>query len=142
MRQRAPAVTAAIAVAAAVCLAVSLALSTGASAQSPVTADAKAAATTFVVKFHAKPGKNAELEKAFREMQDGVRKNEPGNVYYDFFVDSQDPQMYVIIERYKDAAGTAAHGKSEHAKKLIAALKDLTDKPPEAMRLVLISAKD
>ena len=101
-----------------------------------------AAPTTFVVKFKAKPGKNEALEKAFLDMQKGVRAHEPGNINYDFYRDSTDPQTYVIVERYKDAAATTAHGQSEHAKKLIAALGDLMDGKPEAMRLVLIKAKE
>ncbi len=81
------------------------------------------------------------MEAAFREMQAAVRTNEPGNVQYDFFVMGNDPQTYVIIERYKDQAAMQAHGASEHGKKLIAQLKDLTDGPAQADRLALISAK-
>jgi len=109
-------------------------------AQSPAPAAAPQA-TCYVVKFKAKPGKNAEMEAAFREMQAGVRAHEPGNVQYDFFVEAGDPQTYVIIERYKDQAAMQAHGASDHGKKLIAALRDLTDGQPQADRLVLISAK-
>jgi quinol monooxygenase YgiN len=97
--------------------------------------------TTFVVKFKVKPGMNAAFEKAFIEMQAGVRAHEPGNVYYDFFVMDQDPQTYVIVERYRDAAALSAHGQSEHGKKLFATLRDLTDGPPDVQRLVLLSAK-
>ena len=117
---------------------------TAALAQAPAGAPASAevpAPTTFVVKFRARPGKGAELEQAFIKMQQGVRDHEPGNVYYDFFRTAQDPQTYVIIERYKDAAAATAHGQSDHAKVLIAALKDLLDGPAEADRLVLISPK-
>ena len=97
--------------------------------------------TTFVVKFKVKPGLNAAFEKAFIEMQAGVRAHEPGNVYYDFFVMDQDPQAYVIVERYRDAAALSTHGQSVHGKKLFATLRDLTDGPPDVQRLVLISAK-
>ena len=107
---------------------------TGPNAQKPMP-------TTFVVKFKVKPGTNAAFEKAFIEMQAGVRAHEPGNVYYDFFVTDQDPQTYVIVERYRDAAALSAHGQSEYGKKLFATLRDLTDGPPDVQRLVLISAK-
>jgi quinol monooxygenase YgiN len=120
-----------------------------ANAQTPSTAPNAAPAatnprgtpTTMVVKFRVKAGKNAEFEKIFREMQAGVREHEPGNVYYDFFIDNADPQLYVIVERYKDADAVAAHGKSDHAKKMIAAIRDLMDGPPDFERLILISAK-
>lgn len=107
----------------------------------PGEAASKSAPTTFVVKFRVKPGRNAEFEKAFLEMQAGVRAHEPGNVYYDFFRLNDDPQTYVIVERYVDEAAVAAHGRSEHAKKMLAEIRELLDGPPEAMRLVLISAK-
>jgi quinol monooxygenase YgiN len=97
--------------------------------------------SAFVVKFKVKPGMNAAFEQAFKEMQAGVRAHEPGNLYYDFFVTVQDPQTYVIVERYRDAAAISAHGQSEHGKKLFATLHDLLDGPPDAMRLVLISEK-
>jgi quinol monooxygenase YgiN len=106
-----------------------------------VASDSHATPTTMVVKFRVKAGKNAEFEKAFREMQAGVRDHEPGNVYYDFFVDSTDPQLYVIVERYKDAGAVTAHGQSDHAKKMIATIRDLIDGRPEAQRLVMISPK-
>lgn len=96
--------------------------------------------TALVVKFKVKPGQNAAFEKAFRDMQAAMRDNEPGNLYYDLYRDT-DPQTYVILEHYKDAAAVAAHGKSAHAQKLIAALKDVLDGRPEAQRLVLVSAK-
>jgi quinol monooxygenase YgiN len=102
--------------------------------------DAGPAPTAFVVKIKVKPGQNAAFEKIFRETQAGVRANEPGNLYYDLYRD-QDPQTYVVLEHYTDAAAIDAHGKSAHVQKLVAALKDMLDGRPEAQRLVLVSAK-
>ncbi len=107
----------------------------------PAAAAANPQALTLVVKFKARAGKNAEMEAAFREMQAAVCANEPGNEQYDFFVMRNDPQTYVIIERYKDQAAMQAHGGSEHGRKLIAQLRDLTDGAAQADRMVLISAK-
>ena len=114
-----------------------------AAAAAPATAatDSKALPSAFVVKFRVKPGKNADFEQAFAEMQKSVARAEPGNVYYDLYRIDQDPQTYVILEHYKDQAAIQAHGKSEHGRKLIAALRDLLDGPPDAQRLVLVSAK-
>ena len=115
-------------------------------AQAPAGGGAPAAAasgpvTTMVVKFKVKVGKNEAFEKAFLDMQKSVKASEPGNINYDFYRDSTDPQAYVIVERYKNADAVKAHGQSDHGKKLIAALGDMMDGRPEAMRLVLISAK-
>jgi quinol monooxygenase YgiN len=104
-------------------------------------ADSGEKPSAFVVKFKVKPGMNAAFEKAFAEMQKGVAAAEPGNLYYDLYRIDQDPQTYVILEHYKDQDAVSAHGKSEHAKKLIATLKDLLDGPPDAMRLILVSSK-
>ncbi len=123
-----------------------LALAVNACAQSPG-AHASAATdgpgtTAYVIKFKVKPGKNADFEKAIGEMMAGVREKEPGNVYCDLLHLSQDPQAYVIVERYKDAGSSKEHGDSEYIKKLGAALKNgLLDAPPELQELVYIRSK-
>lgn len=95
----------------------------------------------MVVKFRAKPGKSAEMKAFWLEMQKEVAKSEPGNVYYDLLVMAGDPDVYVIIERYKDAAAVAAHGQSEKAKALFAKLGELMEGAPQADYLQLISSK-
>jgi quinol monooxygenase YgiN len=103
-------------------------------------ADAKDA-TAMVVKFKVKEGMNEAFEKAFRDMEKGVASSEPGNITYDLFRLAGDPQTYVVFEHYKNPAAVAAHGKSDHGKKLIAALSGLLDGRPDAMRLVFVSSK-
>ena len=107
--------------------------------QSPRT-DAQTAPTGLFVKFHVKPGRNAAFEAAFRKMQKSMQAHEPGNVYYDLFVTVQNPQLYVIMERYRDAAAVTAHNQSEHLKTVLAELRDLMDGPIEPQRLVFVSA--
>lgn len=97
------------------------------------------APTAFVVTFKIKPGKNEAFESAFREMQASVHEHEPGNLYYDLYKPSPDePQTYVVVEHYRDAAAVQAHGRSDHGKKFFAVLRDLMDGPPKAERLVLV----
>ena len=92
----------------------------------------------MVVKFRAKPGKSEEMKAFWLEMQKEVARSEPGAVQYDLLVMADDPQVYVIVERYKDAAAVAAHGQSERAKAMFARLGELMEGAPEAdyMRLV------
>ena len=97
--------------------------------------------TAMVVKFRAKPGKSEEMKAFWLEMQKEVAKSEPGNVYYDLMVMPGDPDVYVIVERYKDAAAVAAHGQSEKAKAMFAKLGELMAGPPQADYLQLISSK-
>ena len=99
------------------------------------------APTGLFVKFRVKPGKNAAFEAAFRQMQQSMREKEPGALYYDLFVTPEDPQLYVIMERYRDAAAVTAHGQTEHMQKVLAELREVMDGPPVPQRLVLISAK-
>lgn len=39
---------------------------------------------------------------------------EPANLAYNFFQDAEDPNHIVILERYTDEAGFAAHRESAH----------------------------
>jgi quinol monooxygenase YgiN len=95
-------------------------------------------ATAFVVTFKVKPGKNAAFEEIFRGMEMKVRDNEPGNLSYDLYRTGQ-PQTYVIVERYRDPAAVAAHGKD--AGNLMVGLRDLLDGPPSFQALTLLSSK-
>ena len=97
--------------------------------------------TGLFVKFRVKPGKNAAFEVAFRQMQNSMREKEPGNLYYDLFVTPEDPQLYVILERYRDAAAVTQHNQTDHIKKVLAELRDLLDGPIEPQRLIFVSAK-
>lgn len=118
------------------------ALTAHAQAPAPVgAAPAASNATAMVVTFKVKPGMNEAFEKAFRDMEKGVASSEPGNVTYDLFHLAGEPQTYVVFEHYKDPAAVSAHGKSEHGKKLIAALNGLLDGRPDAMRLEFVSSK-
>lgn len=120
-----------------------LILCTAAHAQPPAGTGDGPPPTTFVVKIKVKTGKNADFEKAFAAMAAGVRRNEPGNVYYELYHLATDPQTYVVLEHYKDAGAVATHGKTGHAKTFIAALrdKDLLDGPPDAQNLIFVESK-
>ena len=120
------------------CVALMLCLVCSAHAQ---TAPTTAPTTGLFVKFRVKPGKNVEFEAAFRQMQKSMREKEPGNLYYDLFVTPDDPQLYVILERYRDAAAVAEHNQTDHIKKVLAELRDLMAAPIEPQRLIFVSSK-
>jgi len=96
---------------------------------------------TMVVKFRAKPGKSEEMKAFWLEMQKEVARAEPGNVQYDLLVMAEDPEVYVIIERYKDAAAVDAHGLSEKARAMFGKLAELMEGSPQADYMRLVSAK-
>jgi uncharacterized protein (TIGR02246 family) len=111
----------------------------------PVPAAEPAAATPpttgLFVKFRVKQGANAAFEAAFRKMQASMAAHESGNVYYDLFVTPENPQLYVIMERYQDAAAVTAHNESDHLKVVLAELRPLLEGPIEPQRLVFTSSK-
>ena len=96
---------------------------------------------TMVVKFKAKPGKSEEMKAFWLEMQKEVAKSEPGNVQYDLLVMAGEPDVYVIIERYKDAAAVAAHAQSDKAKAMFAKLGELMAGAPQADYMQLVRSK-
>ena len=124
---------------------IALCLCVAATAQAPGASAPGAAigpaATTFVVKFKIKPGKNAEFEKVMATLQAALPKSEPGNIYYDLYLPAVDSQTYVLIEHYKDADAVKAHGKDSNTQQMATAIMDLLDGPPSADRLILVSSK-
>ncbi len=96
-------------------------------------------ATAFVVQFKVKAGKGREFEQVFRGAEQKVGANEPGNLSYDLYRNGQ-PDTFVVIERYKDPAAVAAHGKDVGG--LMKQLGDLLDGRPKVVEvLTLVSAK-
>ena len=61
-------------------------------------------------------GKGEELEAVFRELAPLVRANEPGNVVYQLTKSRAEPNVYKVLELYKDQEAIAAHGASDHFK--------------------------
>jgi quinol monooxygenase YgiN len=74
-------------------------------------------------------------------MQQRMREKEPGNLYYDLCVTVEDPQLYVIMERYRDSAAVTAHNQTEHIRKVLAEIRDLLVGPIEPQRLIFVSAR-
>jgi quinol monooxygenase YgiN len=118
-----------------------------AQSQQPAASSAATApvATTFVVRFKVKPGKNADFEKAMAKMQAALVSAEPGNVFYDLYLPAPDSQTYVLIEHYRNADAVAAHGKDPNTKQMVADINDLLDasggQAISAERLTLVSGK-
>jgi quinol monooxygenase YgiN len=56
-------------------------------------------------------------------------------------VTPEDPQLYVILEHYKDAGAVAEHNQTDHIKKVLAELRDLMETPIEPQRLIFVSSK-
>jgi quinol monooxygenase YgiN len=58
-------------------------------------------------------GKRAEYIEAAKRVQQGTQK-EPGNIFYRFFWDAEDPLQYVLLEAWQDFGSLAAHFEAPH----------------------------
>ena len=73
-----------------------------------------------VVRYTVKSGEVDTVLELLGEMAAATRK-EAGNVSFDFFQGAENPEQIVILERYTDAAGFAAHREYEHIERIGAA---------------------
>ncbi len=70
----------------------------------------------LIATLKVQPGKGAEFEGAFGELQAAVRANEPGNLQYDLFRSTSEADTYAVYEQYADEAALEAHKAAPHAK--------------------------
>lgn len=60
-----------------------------------------------------KPGSEGIVRDALAHLSRAAR-TEPGNIYYQAYVDPAVPNIFRIFEVYTDADAFAAHGQSDH----------------------------
>ena len=68
----------------------------------------------IVATLKIKPGKEAEFEAVFRELQAAVKANEPGALQYEVFKSKAHASTYIVMEQYNDEAALAAHRTTPH----------------------------
>ncbi|MFD0903740.1 putative quinol monooxygenase [Actinomadura sediminis] len=66
----------------------------------------------------ARDGEESAVADIVRRMTPPSRE-EPGNLSYQAYVDSEDPRRFVILEEYVDADAFAAHRASPHFQELV-----------------------
>lgn len=64
---------------------------------------------TFIAHLRVRPGNAAALEALLAHVVAMTRAHEPGVVHYDFARSADEPDTYVVVEVYRDAAVHAAH---------------------------------
>ena len=74
---------------------------------------------TFITHLRVAAENAQAMDAILTEMAAKVAETEPGVAYYSFARDAADPQAYVVIEVYRDAAAFEAHGQTEHIKALL-----------------------
>ncbi|QHK19048.1 antibiotic biosynthesis monooxygenase [Pseudarthrobacter psychrotolerans] len=73
-----------------------------------------------VVRYQVKPEETETVLGLLGEMAAATRAEE-ANISYEFFQGVEDPAQIVVLERYADAAGFAAHREYEHIERIGAA---------------------
>jgi quinol monooxygenase YgiN len=70
----------------------------------------------LIAKLKVQEGKGPEFEALFRQLAAKVTDDaiEPGNLLYQLCKSREDPNLYVVMELYKDQAAVDAHGKTPH----------------------------
>jgi quinol monooxygenase YgiN len=68
-----------------------------------------------------KPEYKDDVLKAIKTVVDATRK-EPGNIFYDVFVDVNNPLKFVFIETWKSQAAIDSHKKAAHFVNFVKAL--------------------
>jgi quinol monooxygenase YgiN len=86
----------------------------------------------FVVllKVKIKAGMNEKFTTLFADAIKGTRK-EVGNLSYDLNCDTEDGQVYVVYEKWKNLKALEEHMKADYVVKLLAGLNDMAEGTPE-----------
>lgn len=81
---------------------------------------------TFIAHLKVRPENAPSFEALMAHVRGMTRQHEPGVAYYDFARSADEPETYVVIEVYRDAAAHAAHMETEWVRESI----------PQSRRLV------
>ena len=89
-------------------------------------------------RFQAKPGREAEVEAALREVQAPTRA-EPGCLKIHLYRSVKDPCLFYVHSRWRDLASFERHAKLPHTLRMVERVEPLLDHPLEVTRSVLVS---
>lgn len=91
-----------------------------------------------VARIRVKDGMQQQFEEVAKKLVAAVRANEPGCTLYALHR-SEDPLVYVFMERYQDQAAVDAHRASEHFRTLGREMGQFMDGKPEIARLTEVA---
>jgi len=83
-----------------------------------------------IAKIKAKPGKESELEAAFREQVANVASEE-GTLMYTLHRSQSDPAVFLFYEQYKDLTALKLHSGTPYFKALFQTIQPLVAGPPD-----------
>jgi quinol monooxygenase YgiN len=88
----------------------------------------------IVVKFPVRPEKVEEWPSIVADFTASTRA-EPGNICFEWSKSLDDPNLYVLVEAFRDQAAGEAHVTSEHFKNAMATLPDAISGTPDIINV-------
>jgi quinol monooxygenase YgiN len=99
-------------------------------------------AVTAMGIVRATPGREQELGRRMAALL-GPTRAEPGCLAYDLFQSTDDPAVWVMLERWRSLADLDAHVESQHLADFIEQSHELLDRAPQNFRLrPVLDARD
>lgn len=86
----------------------------------------------------AQPGKEADLERALRDVVEPTRR-QPGCLSFHLYRPLDTPGTIIAFECWATEADHDAHIQGEHVQKLIAAFGDIIAEPPTFLRVAALT---
>ncbi|RBY82251.1 putative quinol monooxygenase [Blastococcus sp. TF02A-26] len=84
----------------------------------------------IVVKFPVRPELVETWPELVRDYTEGCRAEE-GNLFFDWSRSVEEPDTYVLVEGFRDAAAGAAHVGTDHFKAFVERGPDLVARQPQ-----------
>ena len=84
-------------------------------------------------------GKSEEFEKAFSDLAEQVRANEPGNHFYALHWSGNDSQVHKVMEQFASQEAIEAYSQSDHFREANKILAGLVAAAPEIELLSAIT---
>ena len=73
----------------------------------------------LVARYYLKAGRGDEVEAALQEMAALVKQQEPDCVLYEVNRSQDDPDEFLLYERYRNTAALEAHRETAHFKTIV-----------------------
>jgi quinol monooxygenase YgiN len=88
----------------------------------------------IVVKFPVLPDRSDEWLSLVADFTKSTRA-EPGNVFFEWSRSVEDPNVFVLVEAFRDSAAGAAHVNSDHFKAAMAWMPDAVSETPQIVNV-------
>ena len=83
-----------------------------------------------IARFRPRPDRRDDLMALLEEVQAASRRDD-GCLHYGYYTEITDPLSFIAVEEWRDDDALAAHLRQPHVARLVSALPDMGDGPPE-----------